>query len=82
MSTFRPALTACAGEPRYLLHVHGGLRVYPRVCGGARNPKMAKLKDRGLSPRVRGSLWVTYSHTLLEGSIPACAGEPIAAFSP
>ena len=40
------------------------------VCSG--------LPDAGLSPRVRGNLLVHEQHGFARGSIPACAGEPVA----
>ena len=43
--------------------------VYPRVCGGTRCYPVISCYGRGLSPRVRGNR--------NNGSIPACAGEPV-----
>ena len=72
------SIPACAGEP---MSMRAGLhrpRVYPRVCGGARF--MAALTRRlwGLSPRVRGSQGGHAAIGVARGSIPACAGEPVA----
>ena len=74
---FRPgSIPACAGEPCFVCWTFHGLRVYPRVCGGAMLRLLDVPRAAGLSPRVRGSLaeWTGYSTD--EGSIPACAGEP------
>ena len=50
--------------------------VYPRVCGGASAPVYRSATGSGLSPRVRGSPWWDEMGENVEGSIPACAGEP------
>ena len=50
--------------------------VYPRVCGGAVLGPMPFAPLMGLSPRVRGSPQAKEAKETLEGSIPACAGEP------
>ena len=52
------------------------LLVYPRVCGGTRNAWLDGLKHSGLSPRVRGNLAGVAQQIAVQGSIPACAGEP------
>jgi len=52
------------------------IRVYPRVCGGARRSRILGVSSRGLSPRVRGSRCQSRAPLALAGSIPACAGEP------
>ena len=59
------------------MHISYAQKVYPRVCGGATGKTGTTETRIGLSPRVRGSL---KSQSLLvpdEGSIPACAGEPV-----
>ena len=70
------SIPACAGEPwstsRRLLTA----TVYPRVCGGTRSQVGADQLLTGLSPRVRGNLDDQAPFTTVEGSIPACAGEP------
>ena len=38
---------------------------------------MARADSRGLSPRVRGSLAALRPAERIDGSIPACAGEPV-----
>ena len=50
--------------------------VYPRVCGGTIAKKRAMVDAAGLSPRVRGNPVAVADEAHLEGSIPACAGEP------
>ena len=56
---------------------HGRERwVYPRVCGGASGRSSCSTAQRGLSPRVRGSLRAVRGTVAATGSIPACAGEP------
>ena len=51
----RGSIPACAGEPRAARRCRPAVRVYPRVCGGARLTDSARPGGRGLSPRVRGS---------------------------
>ena len=41
-------------------------------------PKLPAQSSRGLSPRVRGNLLNSARIQSLNGSIPACAGEPLA----
>ena len=52
-------------------------RVYPRVCGGAVNVWLGSTAWLGLSPRVRGSRRPYHEGRRRQGSIPACAGEPL-----
>ncbi len=73
------SIPACAGEPRNPGHVQGGVRVYPRVCGGATHAAHTRCYTRGLSPRVRGSRDSGVYQRSKVGSIPACAGEPASA---
>ena len=53
--------------------------VYPRVCGGTSWPGRSTPTGQGLSPRVRGNQWRLNAKLGMKGSIPACAGEPVAA---
>ena len=53
--------------------------VYPRVCGGTRAEPVRRWSRQGLSPRVRGNRLPPVNLSMMYGSIPACAGEPIAA---
>ena len=57
----------------------GSWGVYPRVCGGAPGAAGSTNEVMGLSPRVRGSRHRFLGPDGLQGSIPACAGEPPAA---
>ncbi len=72
----RRSIPACAGEPPPPLPEKLPVRVYPRVCGGARLPASAWRCSSGLSPRVRGSPHSWPTGLPGPGSIPACAGEP------
>ncbi len=76
-STMRSrSIPACAGEPPALSGINYSSTVYPRVCGGTRNPEYGIPHIVGLSPRVRGNLSATPYAYPVAGSIPACAGEP------
>ena len=71
------SIPACAGEPGALpegLPLH---QVYPRVCGGTRQPQSQHRTTRGLSPRVRGNPAHRPLRATGRRSIPACAGEPV-----
>ncbi len=70
------SIPACAGEPAPQLDKTLRHTVYPRVCGGTCFPRGLLRGDDGLSPRVRGNLWVGEVEPSGVGSIPACAGEP------
>ena len=52
------------------------IRVYPRACGGTRGPGYFAGRIEGLSPRVRGNRGPAHWPQLIQGSIPARAGEP------
>ena len=77
------SIPACAGEPtpRPARTIPSG--VYPRVCGGTRQPDVRPRHWHCLSPRVRGNhfRWRN-SPPPPEMSIPACAGEPLYAHPP
>ena len=75
------SIPACAGEPIAFADIDDLVRVYPRVCGGARVSRLMEVAQVGLSPRVRGSLVVIWMSISLPGSIPACAGEPFWRFN-
>ena len=70
------SIPACAGEPSPDPRSSGCSRVYPRVCGGTSLTTPVRVRQRGLSPRVRGNLKLFHRRTLAGRSIPACAGEP------
>ena len=70
------SIPACAGEPKYrVCHANVG-QVYPRVCGGTWAKKRFVDGGEGLSPRVRGNRRQVGHPGRVDGSIPACAGEP------
>ena len=50
--------------------------VYPRVCGGTLARLCNVQRTAGLSPRVRGNRLPDAVGGGVDGSIPACAGEP------
>ena len=70
------SIPACAGEPASPSDSILAIRVYPRVCGGTAQWPINFGAKMGLSPRVRGNLQRLASQRRLQGSIPACAGEP------
>ena len=70
------SIPACAGEPRRWSCPRRRRTVYPRVCGGTPRTTGQPVKAHGLSPRVRGNLNDAEPGGSIEGSIPACAGEP------
>ena len=76
LATVDGSIPACAGEPCLRLFRRRGNRVYPRVCGGTGPVGVYRHTDEGLSPRVRGNLVLVLTDPSLQGSIPACAGEP------
>ena len=78
----RRSIPACAGEPGPWIGPRPTRPVYPRVCGGTAGSPAAAGTVRGLSPRVRGNLQLGFDRRQKEGSIPACAGEPIEAEHP
>ena len=70
------SIPACAGEPASGPSLRRMASVYPRVCGGTHSLPSASLSAMGLSPRVRGNLFIRALCAWLYRSIPACAGEP------
>ena len=72
------SIPACAGEPDVNAVIRDDPKVYPRVCGGTPKAWETCTRTSGLSPRVRGNLKRGDFHGLVSGSIPACAGEPLA----
>ena len=52
------------------------MRVYPRVYGGTNGQPIQPAQNEGLSPRVRGNLAPGARAGCIQGSIPACTGEP------
>ena len=76
--TAERSIPACAGEPPRPRKPGRGWRVYPRVCGGTAGQGKLAHRRHGLSPRVRGNQIRQNRYNRRPGSIPACAGEPIA----
>ena len=72
------SIPACAGEPRKEAPNTWLAWVYPRVCGGTYASLYLHSASSGLSPRVRGNLLPPPGDGVGAGSIPACAGEPVA----
>ena len=70
------SIPACAGEPFAYFGDIILQRVYPRVCGGTLIMLFQRLRQLGLSPRVRGNHGRLVVVGQNERSIPACAGEP------
>ena len=70
------SIPACAGEPGVVWRSSSTGGVYPRVCGGTYKVVFSPNEPIGLSPRVRGNPQYGDYDDQLEGSIPACAGEP------
>ena len=71
------SIPACAGEPRADLPAGSDPTVYPRVCGGTVSRDRTWSPAWGLSPRVRGNHSDLRRAVHAQGSIPACAGEPM-----
>ena len=77
---FMGSIPACAGEPRRQPHLCSSCGVYPRMRGGTSGHRVdAKLRT-GLSPHARGNPLKRSPHVSTQGSIPACAGEPVRHF--
>mgnify|MGYP001765594054 CR=1 FL=1 len=73
----RGTIPACAGEPCLSGFAAKRRRDHPRVCGGASMISQASVMAMGPSPRVRGSQGPAVVTTGANGTIPACAGEPL-----
>ena len=72
----RGPIPACAGQPDPTQRWRGPPGAYPRVCGATENLRKIITSDTGLSPRVRGNLYLLVLVRLEMGPIPACAGQP------
>ena len=72
------SIPAYAGEPQCAGQRAVHATVYPRVCGGTDTRASKAITDPGLSPRMRGNLFVQRVDKFTVGSIPAYAGEPAA----
>ena len=74
-------IPACAGEPACLAVIGASVRDYPRVRGGTWYSAACSVAARGLSPRARGNPARVAALGVRMGTIPACAGEPVARMS-
>ena len=70
-------IPACAGQPMRgaCCACYGG--AYPRVCGATFHFSDFYARWEGLSPRVRGNLFLELLGRSIGGPIPACAGQPV-----
>ena len=75
------SIPAPAGEPVSQPLTGGNATVYPRACGGTPRGGGSGSWKTGLSPRLRGNRAHVSRSYPFSGSIPAPAGEPIAAFA-
>ena len=75
--SIRRSIPARAGEPSRTRIAGMGAEVYPRACGGTSALPCWGRPPSGLSPRVRGNLYVPNDGTSVNRSIPARAGEPL-----
>ena len=73
------SIPACAGEPPALTPAPWCAWVYPRLCGGTIYKAAGYMSSTGLSPPVRGNPVHHPYPGVAQGSIPACAGEPLGA---
>ncbi len=69
-------IPAGAGEPYPMVHNPPPSKAYPRGCGGTTARELLGDSQRGLSPRVRGNQDHIREIRVVEGPIPAGAGEP------
>ena len=70
------SIPACAGEPNLRGLLEPRNWVDPRMRGGAAPDGRSVGLAEGRSPHARGSLGHLLEPLELQGSIPACAGEP------
>ena len=71
------SIPAYAGEPRSVNSGSSAGGVYPRVCGGTNQGRLAINQLRRLSPRMRGNRRRAGGARIRHASIPAYAGEPL-----
>ena len=69
-------IPAGAGEPKIRASKRRKIWDHPRGCGGTLFSTLPLSIDAGPSPRVRGNQALALFFFLLEGTIPAGAGEP------
>ena len=73
---FAGSIPACTGNPHQVPDRAAVGQVYPRVYGESVGAQRAAGDDGGLSPRVRGILVARAKGDRVQGSIPACTGNP------
>ena len=78
----RRSIPTCAGQPGAFARNGRHSRVYPHVCGAAISSPSSMIVMLGLSPRVRGSRPCGNCINVSLGSIPTCAGQPVAFIRP
>ena len=71
------SIPAHAGEPGIVRRVRSSPAVYPRPRGGTIASAAASSWRRGLSPPTRGNHDMVGDGEMIQGSIPAHAGEPL-----
>ena len=71
------SIPACAGEPEPRADRAHEPRVDPRMRGGATLAINRSFRQEGRSPHARGSRVSARGSDGQQGSIPACAGEPL-----
>ena len=72
-------IPACAGNTHTCARYQESGRDHPRVCGEHSKTISVPTGHVGSSPRVRGTLKVARCRIVLEGIIPACAGNTVEA---
>ena len=72
------SIPACAGAPRASTSGTWGCWVYPRLRGGTFGQEPEEIVEWGLSPLARGHRRSLSAFFAFSGSIPACAGAPLA----
>ena len=68
------SIPAHAGEPVVVLVGSSLARVYPRACGGAIGYRPMRASQRGLSPRMRGSLYMLCIRFMTHTIYGMCVG--------
>ena len=71
------SIPTCVGQPRDECRRFRIRKVYPHVCGAAPRLGHSEKPQRGLSPRVWGSLLSFRSVIFFVRSIPTCVGQPL-----
>ena len=79
LETLGGTIPAHAGEPMCRTPATSPSRDYPRACGGTVGREPTVFALQGLSPRMRGNPIRPFRPRPGRGTIPAHAGEPIAA---